>query len=169
MKLFSGKVDIIAAEITQNLVDAEDIETESPDEVQLDIVAVLKEYIRTDRDLTEKAKDLCEKKSLPYSSFPKIKRQMADKIGFIVGDEAIDYIMDQIIGTFMHSQFVEEIFSEDHELKARMKGVLRKHTEIEDELDKEARNKIKNLKEGTRDWEIEYKRAMDQVKRRRGL
>jgi hypothetical protein len=169
MRLFSGKVDIIAAEIIRSLIDDECIVTESPDEVELDIVAVLKEYIRTDRDLTEKAKDLCEKKSMPYSSFPKIKRQMADKVGFIVGDEAIDYIMDQIIGTFMHSRFVEEIFSEDHELKARMRTVIRKHTEIEEELDKEARNKIKNLQEGTQNWEIEYKRAMDQVKKRRGL
>jgi len=169
MKLFSGKIDIIAAEITRNMIDGEDIETEPPEEVQLDIVAVLKEYIRTDRDLTEKAKDACEHKGLPYSAFPKIKRQMADQIGYVVGDESIDYLMEQIIGAFMHSQFVEEIFSEDHELKLKMRTVLKKHTEIEDDMDKEARAKIKNLQEGTANWEIEYKRAMDQVKRRRGL
>ncbi len=169
MRLFSGKVDIIAAEITRTLIDGEDLETESPEEVEIDVGSVLKEYIRTDRDLTERSKDLCEKKGLPYSAFPKLKRQMAEKMGFIVGDEAVDYIMDQIIGVFMHSQFVEEIFAEDHELKAKMNAIIKKHTEIEDELDKEARNKIKNLQEGTRDWEIEYKRAMAQVKKRRGL
>jgi hypothetical protein len=169
MKLFTGKVAVIAAEITQNLIADEMIETESPDEVELDIAAVLKEYIRTDRELTEKAKDLCETKGLPYSSFPKIKRQMGDKIGFVTGDESIDYIMNQIIGAFMHSQFVEEIFAEDHELKLKMRSVLRRHTEIEDELDAEARKKIKNLKEGTSEWEIEYKRAMDRVKSRRKL
>ena len=169
MRLFSGKIDIIAAEITNNLIDKEQIETESPDEVEQDIAAVLKEYIRTNRDLTEKSKDLCESRGLPYSSFHKIKRQLAERAGFVFGDEAIDYIMDQIIGTFMHSQFVEEIFAEDHELKVTMRPIIKSHTEIEDEMDKEARNKIKNLQEGTRDWEIEYKRAMDQVKRRRGL
>ena len=41
--------------------------------------------------------------------------------------------------------------------------------EIEDEIDQEARAKIKNLQEGTRDWEIEYAKAMSQVKKRRGL
>ena len=169
MKLFSGKIDIIAAETTRTLIDGNDIETESPEEVELDIAAVLKEYIRTDRDLTEKAKDLCEKKGLPYSSFPKIKRQMAERKGFVLGDEATDYIMNQIIGAFMHSQFVEEIFSEDNELKVKMRTVLRRHTEIENDMDKEARNKIKNLQEGTSDWEIEYKRAMENVKHRRGL
>lgn len=169
MKLFSGKVNIIAAEITAILTEEEDIETDAPEEVELDIVAVLKEYIRTDRELTEKAKDFCESKSLPYSAFPKIKHQLAEQRGFITGDESVDYIMEQIIRAFMQSQFVEEIFSEDHELKRKMRIVLKRHTDIEDELDKEARDKIKNLQEGTRDWEIEYKRAMDQVKRRRGL
>jgi len=169
MKLFTGKVPIIAAEITKILVDEGDIETDAPEEVELDIEAVLKEYIRTDRELTEKAKDLCEARNLSYSAFPKIKRQLADQRGFMVGDEALDYIMEQIIGGFMHSQFVDEIFSEDHELKRKMRVALKHHTNIEDEMDKEARAKIKNLQEGTRDWEIEYSKAMAQVKRRRGL
>jgi uncharacterized protein len=169
MKLFSGKVDIIAAEITRSLLEGGDMETDSPDEVQLDIGAVLKEYIRTDRDLTEKAKDLCEKKGMPYSAFSKVKRQLADRAGFIVGDEGLDYIMDQLIGAFMHSQFVDEIYTEDNELKVKMRAILKRYTEIEEELDTEARSKIKNLQEGTRDWEIEYGKAMEQVRRRKGL
>ena len=169
MKLFSGKVGIIAAEIAQMLVDEGDIETESPSEVELDIQAVLKEYIRTDRELTENAKDFCEKKGWPLSSYHKVKRRLADQRRFIIGDDAMEYIMEQLIRTFMHSQFVEEIFAEDHELKRKMRQVLKRHTEIEDEIDEEARAKIKNLQEGTRDWEIEYARAMAQVKRRRGL
>lgn len=169
MKLFSGKVDIIAAEITQRLLSGEVIETDSPNEVELDIASVLREYIRRDKSLTENAKDICERQGLPYNAFPKIKRQLAKKEHFIFGDDAMDYIMDQMIGVFMHSQFVDEIFAEDHELKVIMREVIRKHTEIEDELDEEARKKIRNLQEGTNEWEIEYKRAMEQVKKRRKL
>jgi len=169
MKLFPGKIGIISTEITQVLIDNEDIETDSPEEVGLDIEAVLKEYIRTDKELTENAKDLCEQRGLPFSSYPKIKRQLAQQRGFAIGNEALDYIMDQLIGVFMHSQFVEEIFAEDHDLKRHMRTVLKRHTEIEEDLDKETRNKIKNLQEGTQDWDIEYARAMAQVKRRRGL
>jgi hypothetical protein len=50
-----------------------------------------------------------------------------------------------------------------------MRTALKHHTNIEDEMDKEVRAKIKNLQEGTRDWDIEYSKAMAQVKRRRGL
>ena len=169
MKLFSGKIGIISAEIARTLIDEEDIDTDSPEEVELDIQAVLKEYVRTDKELTENAKDFCEKRGWPLSSYYKVKRKLAERQRFVIGDEAMDYIMEQIIGAFMHSQFVEEIFTEDHELKRKMRIVLRRHTDIEDEIDQEARSKIKNLEEGTRDWEIEYARAMDAVKRRRGL
>jgi len=169
MKLYTGKVDIIAAEICGRLVADELIDTPNPEEVELDIASVLKEYIRRDRKLTDAAKDICEKQGLPYSSFPKLKRQLAQKEGFIVGDEAIDYVMEQMIGVLMHSQFVEEVFAEDHEIKVIMREVIRKHTEIETELDAEARQKIKNLKEGTNEWDIEYRKAMDQVMKRRKL
>ena len=169
MKLFSGKIGIIAAELVKVLAEQNAIDTEEPAEVELDVEAVLKEYVRTDRHLTEKSKDICEEKGLPFSSFPKIKKQLAPRRGFAIGDDALDYLMDQIIGAFMHSRFVEEIFSEDHELKVLMRTIIRKHTEIEDELDKEARAKIKNLQEGTQDWEIEYAKTMSQIKRKRGL
>ncbi|MCU0664871.1 MAG: DUF507 family protein [Myxococcota bacterium] len=169
MKLFPGKVSLIAGEVTRLLVDEKDIETDSPSEVELDVEAVLKEYIRTDRELTDQAKDLCEKRSMPFSAHMKVKRQLAEKARFVVGDEALDYIMDQIIRAFMHSQFVDEIFAEDHDLKRKIRPILKRHTEIEEQIDEEVRSKIKNLEEGTKDWEIEYGRVLSQVKKRRSL
>jgi hypothetical protein len=169
MKLFPGKVNIISIELAKKLVDERAIETEAPSEVELDIQSVLKEYIRTDRELTEKAKDFCEEKGLPFSSYLKVKRKLADQLKFITGDEALDYIMEQLILMFMNSRFVDEVFLEDHEMKRAMRTILKHHMEIEDEIDQEARAKIKNLQEGTRDWEIEYAKAMSQVKKRRGL
>ena len=56
MRLFSGKVPVIAEEIVQSLLRDEDIVTESPDEVKLDIEAVLKEYLRQERQVLEEAK-----------------------------------------------------------------------------------------------------------------
>ena len=169
MKLFSGKVNIISIELTKKLLDEGALETDAPGEVELDVQSVLKEYIRTDRELTEKAKDFCETKGLPFSSYLKVKRKLAEQVKFITGDEALDYIMEQLIRVFMNSQFVDEVFLEDHEMKRTMRSVLKHHMEIEDEIDLEARAKIKNLQEGTRDWEIEYAKAMSQVKKRRGL
>jgi uncharacterized protein len=169
MKLYSGKIEIIAAEICNRLLSEETIETENTAEVELDLASVMTEYLRRDRQLTEQAKDICEKQGMPYSAFSKMKRQLARKEGFVIGEDTMDYIMDQMIAQLLHSPFVEEVFAEDHELKVMMRDILRKHTEIEDDMDVEARQKIKNLKEGTTEWDIEYRKAMDQVMKRRKL
>jgi len=169
MRLFSGKIPVISAEIARELKDGGDIETEDLAEVEEDIAAVLKEYLRTDRELVERAKDLLEIRGLPYSQFSRVKKAVADDRGFGVGDESLDYIMSQLIGCFMHSKFVEEVYAEDAELRRKMKPILRKHMSVDEEVDEEVRKRIKNLEEGTQSWEVEYRRVQEQIMRKRRL
>ena len=77
MRLYPGKVDTIAAEIVTTLAAAGDIEVTDNNEAQLDAAAVLKEYIRVDKELTERAKDILEIRGLPYSHLGRTKRQLA--------------------------------------------------------------------------------------------
>ena len=60
MKLYSSKVPVIAMDIVRVLTAEKDIEVTSAREVEADIEAVLREYLRMERDLTEKAKDRVE-------------------------------------------------------------------------------------------------------------
>jgi hypothetical protein len=39
----------------------------------------------------------------------------------------------------------------------------------DDKLDAEVRAQIRHVKEGTRDWDIEYSRQAEIIKRKRGL
>jgi hypothetical protein len=41
--------------------------------------------------------------------------------------------------------------------------------DVETDLDREVRSKIKNLEEGTNTFEVEYARVMEQIKKTRGL
>ena len=50
MKLYSGKIATIAGEIIKQLTEAGDVEVSDAGEARLDVEAVLKEYIRTDRE-----------------------------------------------------------------------------------------------------------------------
>ena len=79
MRLYPGKVDTIAAEIITSLTQTGDIEVSDANEAQLDAAAVLKEYIRVDKELTERAKDILEIRGLPYSHLGRTKRQLADR------------------------------------------------------------------------------------------
>jgi hypothetical protein len=169
MKLYTGKIPTIATEILRSLIDAAEIEVSDLAEAQLDVEAVLKEYVRADREFTDKAKDLMEQRKLPYSQFGKIKRGLADEKGFVLGEEATTYIANQILEAFMQSRHIEEVFADDVTLRKKLKEILRKHMMVDEELDEEVRRRIKNLEEGTQSWELEYQKAMEQIKRKHGL
>ncbi len=169
MKLYSAKIPIIAEEMIAALVKGEDIEVSSVAEAQLDIEAVLKEYLRMDRECSDKAKDLLEERHLDFGQFGKIKRTIAEERGFALGEEGGSWITTQIVESFMQSAHIEEVYADDATLRRKIKDLIKKHTAVEDELDQEVRRRIKNLEQGTATWEIEYQKAMDQIKRKHGL
>ena len=169
MRLYSAKIPIIAREIVAELASAGDIEVSNREEAELDMQAVLKEYLRADRELTEKAKDLMEQRGLPREQFGKIKRAAADEKGFGLGEEALVWIANQILETFMHSQWVDEVFADDTELRKKMKVIIRRHMLVDEEIDTEVRQRIRNLQEGSSAWEVEYSKVMEQIKQKRGI
>jgi hypothetical protein len=169
MRLYTGKIPVIAAEIVKALIDGDELSVLDRGEAELDVQAVLKEYLRLERECTEKAKDLLQKRNLPYEHFGKIKRQIANEKAFGLGDEGLDWMTTQMIESFMQSPHVEEVFADDATLRKRMTDILKKHMQIDDEIDAEVRRRIKNLEEGTATWEVEYQKALDQIKKNRRL
>src|SRR5579883_2972413 len=129
MRLYSGKIPAIAQEIISKFREDGDIEVspQNLQEAQLDVEAVLKEYLRMDRELTEKAKDLMEKRGLPYGQFARTKRTMAEERGFATGDESIPYLTNQVLEIFMHSSHVDEVFTDDVALRKKVQALLKKH------------------------------------------
>jgi hypothetical protein len=169
MRLYAGKIPVIGAEIIKALVDAEEISVTDQNEAELDVQAVLKEYLRLEREITDKAKDLLQKRNLPYEQFGRVKRSLANEKSFGLGDEGLEWMTAQIIESFMQSMHVEEIFAEDAALRKRMVDILKKHMLVDDEIDAEVRRRIKNLEEGTATWEVEYQKALEQIKKNRRL
>ena len=168
MRLYSGQVALVAEEILRVLLKAEEIEVAPEDvpEVELDIQSVLKEYIRIDRLITSEARD----RSAEFGgSLGRAKRQLAKEKGVEIGEDAPGYMINQLIETFMHSNFVEEIYGEDHDLRKRILPVLKRHMNMEEKLDREVRQKIKNLEEGSQSWDIEYQKVMGGLKRNKKL
>src|SRR3954454_13096187 len=169
MRLYSGKVGTIAGEIVKNLLDSKDIETENGREVQADIEAVLNQYVRTDKESSDKAKDAMQSRGIPPTEFSRMKKLAAEQMGIKVGDESIDYLLDQILEILMHSANVDEIFAEDVELRRKMAPILKRHMAVDEELEREVRGKLRHVEEGTRTWEVEYARIMEDIRRRKGL
>jgi uncharacterized protein len=169
MRLYSAKIPVIARDIIGQLSSDGDIETNNRDEAELDIQAVLKEYVRTDREITERAKDLLEKRGMPHEQFSKAKRSVAEEKGFGLGEDGILWICNQVLEAFMQSKFVEEVFASDSDLRKKMKAIIHRHMMVDEEVDAEVRKRIQNLQEGSATWDVEYSKVMEQVKQKRGL
>jgi hypothetical protein len=169
MRLYSGKIPVIGSELVKSLVDAGDIAVSDKAEAELDVQAVLKEYLRLEREITDRAKDVLQKRNLPYEQFGKVKRALAGEKGFGLGDDGLEWMTNQMIESFMQSPHIDEIFAEDSVLRKKMADILKRHMMVEEEIDAEVRKRIKNLEEGTATWEVEYNKAVDQIKRNRGL
>lgn len=169
MRLYSGKVPVIAEEIVQALVRDGDIETDRVEEVRLDLEAVMKEYLRQERQIIDEAKTRMEIRGLPYGQLGRMKALVARERQLPIGEDMLPYLLEQILTMLFHSANVEEVFADDNVLRKKMTAIMRRHMDIEGELDREVRSKIKNLEEGTASFEIEYRRVLDELKRKKRL
>lgn len=169
MRLYSAKVSPLATEVVRTLVTAKDIETDEQKEVVADVEAVLRSYLDTEKTVDEKTRELLQRTGRGPSEFSRVKAQIADSHGIKAGDEALDYLLDQVVEMLMHSNHVEEVFAEDVVLRRKMAPIFKKYMGQDDGLDAEVRAQIKHVKEGTSQWDIEYARVMEATRRKKGL
>lgn len=169
MRLFGTMVQPLTKDIIDTLMQREMIEfvEQQRPEVEADVRAVFDEYLRTERNLTEKAKDLAQARGLSFSDHNKIKRQLAEEQRFGLYEESVGYLATQILEVLLHSNHVEEIFAEDHEIRTAIMPVLRRRMGTGNEIEAAARKQLRNLKEGTLDWEIRYRQEMERLQRSR--
>lgn len=172
MRLYEGIIPTLSRDIVDGLIrgDALEIAPENVPEVELDVQAVLREYVRQEREITELAKDIVSRRNMAYSETHKIKRRLAKEKNFALGEELLDYVINQLIETFFHTAYVDEVFAEDTGLRKLLAPILRKHLQdVDTKLDTEVRSRLKNLKEGSRTWEIEYEQLMANLKRAKNV
>lgn len=169
MRLYRSKIPTIAKDIIAQLTASQAIDVSQREEAELDIEAVLKEYLRFEREVTEHTKDMLEQRGLSHDQFGRVKRIVAERKGFGLGQEGINWICNQILETFMQSQHIDEIFSSDADLRRTIQEILRRHMMVDEELDREVRQRIRNMQEGTATWDVEYAKVMEQIKRKRGI
>ncbi|HVK66085.1 MAG TPA: DUF507 family protein [Polyangium sp.] len=169
MRLFSGKIAPLSEEIVKTLADNGEIECEDRKEVVRDLESVFSQYLATEKEVMDKSKATLESRGLPPSELGRIRKIIAEQKGIKIGEDILDYLLDQCIEMLMHSGNVDEVYGQDHDLRRRMRPVLKKYLAADDELDAEVRNKLKNLQEGTRTWEVEYQKIKNEIQRRKGL
>jgi hypothetical protein len=167
MWLTRAKLPALATSLVKSLVDPSLIETDARDAVQADILAVLEQYLRDEQDISTRSRDIAAKRGGGTTELSRIKRELARQQGVGIGEDAIDYLLSQLLEMLMHSGSVEEIFAQDHELKLAMRTPLRKEEAAAEQMDETLRKRLKHVEEGSSQWEVEYQRLREEVSRRR--
>lgn len=172
MRLYASQVSKISQEVVRALVAAGQeggIEAEQPREVERDVAAVLQSYLDTEKEVSERTRELLQRTNRGPSEFQKVREQIAESKGIKVGDETLDYLLDQVVEMLMHSNNVDEVWGADVDLRRAMASIFKKYMAADDSVDAEVRAQLRHVKEGTREWDIEYGRVLEQIKRKKGL
>jgi uncharacterized protein len=171
MRLYPKVIPIISREGILQLTQDGDIEVEVTRvaDAEMDLSAIMREYLANEERVNQATREALERRGYDYSKFNQVKREMADVRGFKMGDEGIEYVINQMIEFLLISRNVEEVFSADNVLRAKIFSVMKKHLDVDEEIDKEARSRLKHLQEGTSAFDIEYNKTVEQIRRARGL
>ena len=171
MKLYRVKIAPIAHEVIQTLNDAVliEVDPEKRQEAELDLVAIMEEYLRRDTALREAVREDMSAHNIPYEQYGKVRSKMAEEWGHPTGDDVERFLSRQMVENFMISHFVTEVFADDKEIFKKILQILVKNDVDEGALRAEAQERIQNIPEGTVDYELALNRAMKEVKKRHGL
>ncbi|MBW1871301.1 MAG: DUF507 family protein, partial [Deltaproteobacteria bacterium] len=115
------------------------------------------------------AKDVLNSRGWGNAKFSEARKIAATARKFPMGDDALDYVINQMLEYMLISPNIAEVYAEDHVMRKRIVVIMRRYLKLDDELDMEVRKRLKNKQEGTRDWEIAYRKTMEEVRRMKGL
>jgi len=171
MRLYRAKIPAIAKDVIERLIVDGDIEVESSnrEEAEMDIVAIMEEFMRRDYNFRSMVKDQMERRNTPYDQYGKVQKALAEEINHPLRDDIYRFLCRQFVENLMISRFIDEVYTEDKEIYRKVMDILRSHDVDESAIREEAMDKVKNVREGTVDYEIAIRQAMRDVKKRRGL
>lgn len=171
MRLHKKVVPNIARDIVTALVDNGDIEVgeETIRAAEQDFEAILAEYQRRESELHEFARELLVSRGWSASRYSEARRLAAANRKLPIDDDGLDYVINQMLEFMMISKNIDEVFAEDHVMRKRIADVIRGYLKLDQEVDEEVRKRLKNLEEGTRDWEVAYRKTLEEVRRAKGI
>lgn len=171
MKIYRKKITPISESIVDTMVRDGDIEILGSlhNVVVKDVASFIENYSNEEHGISETTKTILERKGMSEAQFKKVREILADEKGIPLGDDALEYLADKIIRYFMTEDSIDEVYSEDVEMRKKIFDIFRKHIDVEEDLDREVRARIKNIPENSPIFKIEYQKVLREIKRKKGL
>ncbi len=171
MKIYMKLIPSIAQDILRALSKDGDIEIKDNrmDEAVLDVSKVFRDYLEEEEELNQEAMIIIQNKNLAPKDFAAVKAKLAEERGFDYGDDTIEMLLADVVEALLKSKNIEEVYEENGTLIKKMHEVIKKYLDVDAELDREAREQLKNLEEGSLEWDIAYRKAIHEIKKKKNL
>jgi hypothetical protein len=110
MRIYLKMIPRISEEIVKVLSRDGDIEVEDDkrEDAAMDASAVLRNYVDMDRKISEMAKEESDKRGLGPKDYQRVREAVARDRDFKLGDDGIDFVIDQIMELFRGPHHQEE-------------------------------------------------------------
>lgn len=171
MRIYRKKISPISEDIVGALVRDGDIEIMGSlyNVVVKDIAKFIEQYSDEEQALSDTVKTILDRKGLPAAQFQKVRQILSEEKGIPIGDDALEYIADRIIRYLLTEDSIDEVYSEDAAMRKKIYDIFHKHIDIDEEIDREVRARIKNIPETSPIFKIEYQKVLQEIKRKKGL
>jgi hypothetical protein len=171
MKLYRAKIPAIAHDVIDALVRDGDIEIrpENRAEAERDLIAIMEEFVRRDSEFRERVKDYMASHQMSFDQQGEARKALSERYDHPSNDDVERFLGRQFCENLMISKFIDEVYSDDEPMRRKVIRVLVSHDVDERAIREEAAGKVRNVKEGTVEYEIALQNAMRDVKKRKGL
>ena len=108
MRLYPKVIPIISREVVQRLMQDGDVEVETMRiaDAEMDLSAIMREYLAAEERVNQATREALERRGYDASKFNQVKREMADVRGFQLGEEGIEFVINQMLEFLLVSRNV---------------------------------------------------------------
>ena len=94
MRIYRKIIPKIAREIVRTLHSRQEIEVEDGrmDEAELDLAAVMVEYMNEEERIVNEAKETIARRGFSQDRFAQVKKSLAEARGFKIGEDGIEHV-----------------------------------------------------------------------------
>lgn len=149
---------------------------DDPDRCAELLRSVLYEDLRADEELEEEITRVIEENREKFREVPayqmtsQIRRQLARQRGVILDNETrLRDIARKMTEAIWSSDDFSEVYAEDEALRRFIGLVFERHMAVEERLREEAKKRIRNVEFGSTEYEVQFRRVMDELREQEGL
>src|SRR5579871_2127495 len=119
MALYRKVIPKIAKDVIRTLCSKQAIVVDEAHlaEAELDLAAVIVGHLDAEEAISKEAADTLVRLGMPKDKFNQMKQRFAERRGIKIGEDGIDFLLNQLVEALFASKNIEEIFEEDVELR----------------------------------------------------